>query len=158
MIANIKIFIVFYWRNYFDSWYIYFSRSLPKISSHEEEGNQQNPQYTGQHHFHPVPHDHDFCERIVINVIIFDPPFDLITLPNQAERIYLGIPLLHCYPPFPLSIIFSLQATSTYTVQFTRKQLSGFFPWIHKKPIQHAFGKMDIRDAGNWILINCVNG
>ena len=44
------------------------SRSLPKISSHEEEGVHQNPQYTGHHHFHPVPHDHDFCERVVINV------------------------------------------------------------------------------------------
>ena len=43
-------------------------RSLPKICGHEEEGVHQNPQYTGQHHFHPVPHDHDFCERVVINV------------------------------------------------------------------------------------------
>ena len=46
----------------------YFPRSLPKICGHEEEGVHQNPQYTGQHHFHPVPHDHDFCERVVINV------------------------------------------------------------------------------------------
>ena len=45
-------------------------RSLPKICGHEEEGVHQNPQYTGQHHFHPVPHDHDFCERVVINVIM----------------------------------------------------------------------------------------
>ena len=49
-------------------WFFPNSRSLPKISSHEEEGVHQNPQYTGQHHFHPVPHDHDFCERVVINV------------------------------------------------------------------------------------------
>ena len=45
-----------------------FSRSLPKLPTHEEEGVHQNPQYTGQHHFHPVPHDHDYCERVVINV------------------------------------------------------------------------------------------
>ena len=43
-------------------------RELPKLSAHEEEGVHQNPQYTGQHHFHPVPHDHDTCERVVINV------------------------------------------------------------------------------------------
>jgi len=43
-------------------------RSLPKISAHEDGGVHQNPQYTGQHHFHPVKHDHDYCERIVINV------------------------------------------------------------------------------------------
>ena len=47
---------------------VYCVRSLPKISRDEEEGVHQNPQYTGQHHFHPVPHDHDFCERVVINV------------------------------------------------------------------------------------------
>ena len=45
-----------------------FSRSLPKLTAHEDEGVHQNPQYTGQHHFHPVVHDHDFCERVVINV------------------------------------------------------------------------------------------
>jgi len=46
-------------------------RSLPKLTAHEDEGVHQNPQYTGQHHFHPVVHDHDFCERVVINVSIF---------------------------------------------------------------------------------------
>ena len=46
----------------------FFCRELPKLSAHEEEGVHQNPQYTGQHHFHPVPHDHDYCERVVINV------------------------------------------------------------------------------------------
>ena len=45
-----------------------FFRSLPKLTAHEDEGVHQNPQYTGQHHFHPVVHDHDFCERVVINV------------------------------------------------------------------------------------------
>ena len=47
-------------------------RELPKLSAHEEEGVHQNPQYTGQHHFHPVPHDHDYCERVVINVSKYD--------------------------------------------------------------------------------------
>lgn len=43
-------------------------RSLPKLTAHEDEGVHQNPQYTGQHHFHPVVHDHDCCQRVVINV------------------------------------------------------------------------------------------
>ena len=47
-------------------------RELPKLSAHEEEGVHQNPQYTGQHHFHPVPHDHDYCEPVVINVSKYD--------------------------------------------------------------------------------------
>ncbi len=45
-----------------------FHRSLPKLAAHEDDGVHQNPQYTGQHHFHPVKHDHDYCERVVINV------------------------------------------------------------------------------------------
>ena len=49
---------------------IFCYRSLPKLTAHEDEGVHQNPQYTGQHHFHPVVHDHDFCERVVINVSI----------------------------------------------------------------------------------------
>lgn len=30
----------------------------------------RNPHYTGQHHFQSGLHDHDFCERVVINVKI----------------------------------------------------------------------------------------
>ena len=48
--------------------FVFCYRSLPKLSAHEEDGVHQNPQYTGQHHFHPVVHDHDYCERVVINV------------------------------------------------------------------------------------------
>lgn len=56
-----------YWCNIF--------RSLPKLSSQDEEGGAgigfpQQPQ-----HFEPIPHDHDFCERVVINVRIFSPIF-----------------------------------------------------------------------------------
>ena len=62
---------------------VYFVRSLPKISRDEEEGVHQNPQYTGQHHFHPVPHDHDFCERVVINVS------NIITICTGSQKINL---------------------------------------------------------------------
>lgn len=47
-------------------------RSLPKLSSQDEEGGA-GLGFGGTHtHFEPIPHDHDFCERVVINVrIIF---------------------------------------------------------------------------------------
>jgi len=45
----------------------YIFRSLPKTSPFETDGTHQNPHYTGQHHFHPIHHDHESCERIVIN-------------------------------------------------------------------------------------------
>ena len=60
-----------------------FFRSLPKLTAHEDEGVHQNPQYTGQHHFHPVVHDHDFCERVVINVRFFF----LLNISNFKPRI-----------------------------------------------------------------------
>ena len=80
-------------------------RSLPKISSHEEEGVHQNPQYTGHHHFHPVPHDHDFCERVVINVsqghrpryqpIVFLFPFYFL-LCNTSTSATFHFPFIYC--------------------------------------------------------------
>jgi len=66
-------------------------KSLPKICGHEEEGVHQNPQYTGQHHFHPVPHDHDFCERVVINVSGLRYETQIRTL-NQFPDTLLGDP------------------------------------------------------------------
>ncbi|RZC33041.1 potassium voltage-gated channel protein Shaker, partial [Asbolus verrucosus] len=42
--------------------------SLPKLSSQEEDGHTPHSQFTGVAHFEPIPHDHDFCERVVINV------------------------------------------------------------------------------------------
>ena len=67
----------------------YLLRSLPKICGHEEEGVHQNPQYTGQHHFHPVPHDHDFCERVVINV-----NFHFLFLLKYNVQIYINLTCL----------------------------------------------------------------
>lgn len=43
-------------------------RSLPKLSSQDEEGGAGHPFGGGINHFEPIPHDHDFCERVVINV------------------------------------------------------------------------------------------
>lgn len=46
----------------------FFFRSLPKLSSQDEEGGA-GLGFGGTHtHFEPIPHDHDFCERVVINV------------------------------------------------------------------------------------------
>ncbi|KAJ9593266.1 hypothetical protein L9F63_015180, partial [Diploptera punctata] len=41
--------------------------SLPKLSSGDEDGPTPHSQFTGVQHFEPIPHDHDFCERVVIN-------------------------------------------------------------------------------------------
>lgn len=43
-------------------------RSLPKLSSQDEEGGAGHGYSGGPQHFEPIPHDHDFCERVVINV------------------------------------------------------------------------------------------
>lgn len=48
----------------------YHSRSLPKLSSQDEEGGAGHGFGGGHAHFEPIPHDHDFCERVVINVSI----------------------------------------------------------------------------------------
>lgn len=47
-------------------------RSLPKLSSQDEEGGAggHGGFGGGVTHFEPIPHDHDFCERVVINVSI----------------------------------------------------------------------------------------
>lgn len=47
------------------------SRSLPKLSSQDEEGGG-GPNFGTHAHFEPIPHDHDFCERVVINVSVID--------------------------------------------------------------------------------------
>lgn len=48
-------------------------RSLPKLSSQDEEGGAggHGGFGGGVTHFEPIPHDHDFCERVVINVSIY---------------------------------------------------------------------------------------
>jgi len=70
---------------------VLIKQELPKLSAHEEEGVHQNPQYTGQHHFHPVPHDHDYCERVVINVGGLRYETQIRTL-NQFPDTLLGDP------------------------------------------------------------------
>lgn len=49
----------------------FFNRSLPKLSSQDEDGGGAHAQLNNIAHFEPIPHDHDFCERVVINVSIF---------------------------------------------------------------------------------------
>lgn len=41
------------------------------MSSQDEDGGG-HPYGGGINHFEPIPHDHDFCERVVINVSIYD--------------------------------------------------------------------------------------
>lgn len=41
-------------------------RSLPKLCNQEEEPGR--PPQGGVVTFEPIQHDHDFCERVVINV------------------------------------------------------------------------------------------
>lgn len=55
-------------------------RSLPKLSTQDEDGcgpgaslgtglTHGHPQHcSGSSTFEPIPHDHDFCERVTINV------------------------------------------------------------------------------------------
>ncbi|RZF40127.1 hypothetical protein LSTR_LSTR011255 [Laodelphax striatellus] len=67
-------------------------RSLPKISSQDEDGPAgHSHQYPGVVHFEPIPHDHDFCERVVINVSGLRFETQLRTL-NQFPDTLLGDP------------------------------------------------------------------
>ncbi|XP_017777809.1 PREDICTED: potassium voltage-gated channel protein Shaker isoform X3 [Nicrophorus vespilloides] len=66
-------------------------RSLPKLSSQEEDGHTPHSQFTGVAHFEPIPHDHDFCERVVINVSGLRFETQLRTL-NQFPDTLLGDP------------------------------------------------------------------
>ncbi|GJQ79665.1 hypothetical protein Trydic_g5818 [Trypoxylus dichotomus] len=67
------------------------ARSLPKLSSQEEDGHTPHSQFTGVAHFEPIPHDHDFCERVVINVSGLRFETQLRTL-NQFPDTLLGDP------------------------------------------------------------------
>ncbi|CAH0546688.1 unnamed protein product [Brassicogethes aeneus] len=66
-------------------------KSLPKLSSQEEDGHTPHSQFTGVAHFEPIPHDHDFCERVVINVSGLRFETQLRTL-NQFPDTLLGDP------------------------------------------------------------------
>ncbi|XP_018327408.1 potassium voltage-gated channel protein Shaker isoform X7 [Agrilus planipennis] len=67
------------------------NQSLPKLSSQEEDGHTPHSHYTGVTHFEPIPHDHDFCERVVINVSGLRFETQLRTL-NQFPDTLLGDP------------------------------------------------------------------
>ncbi|KAK6629034.1 hypothetical protein RUM43_002851 [Polyplax serrata] len=67
-----------------------FRRSLPKLSSQDEDGPTPHA-FTGVVHFEPIPHDHDFCERVVINVSGLRFETQLRTL-NQFPDTLLGDP------------------------------------------------------------------
>ena len=57
-----------------------FSRSLPKLSSNENEEEALDKKKV-VNYFEPIPHDHNLCERVVINVsIIHFVPHDFIRL------------------------------------------------------------------------------
>lgn len=47
-----------------------FFRSLPKLSSHENEDEDRKKVVN---YFEPTPHDHSLCERVVINVRLLKP-------------------------------------------------------------------------------------
>ncbi|XP_059490701.1 potassium voltage-gated channel protein Shaker-like isoform X2 [Neocloeon triangulifer] len=65
-------------------------RSLPKLSSQDEDGPQHR-EFSGVVNFEPIPHDHDFCERVVINVSGLRFETQLRTL-NQFPDTLLGDP------------------------------------------------------------------
>ncbi|XP_055619425.1 potassium voltage-gated channel protein Shaker isoform X3 [Toxorhynchites rutilus septentrionalis] len=67
------------------------SKSLPKLSSQDEEGGAAHGFGGGHTHFEPIPHDHDFCERVVINVSGLRFETQLRTL-NQFPDTLLGDP------------------------------------------------------------------
>ncbi|XP_054729093.1 potassium voltage-gated channel protein Shaker [Anastrepha obliqua] len=66
-------------------------QSLPKLSSQDEEGGAGHGYGGGPQHFEPIPHDHDFCERVVINVSGLRFETQLRTL-NQFPDTLLGDP------------------------------------------------------------------
>ncbi|XP_046802383.1 potassium voltage-gated channel protein Shaker isoform X2 [Lucilia cuprina] len=68
-----------------------FDGSLPKLSSQDEEGGAGHGYGGGPQHFEPIPHDHDFCERVVINVSGLRFETQLRTL-NQFPDTLLGDP------------------------------------------------------------------
>ncbi|XP_043949102.1 potassium voltage-gated channel protein Shaker isoform X3 [Drosophila biarmipes] len=68
-----------------------YEKSLPKLSSQDEEGGAGHGFGGGPQHFEPIPHDHDFCERVVINVSGLRFETQLRTL-NQFPDTLLGDP------------------------------------------------------------------
>lgn len=75
-------------------------RSLPKLSSQDEEGGAAHGFGGGVTHFEPIPHDHDFCERVVINVSI-----ERLILENSSLTLSLSSHLPP-FNPFPDAFLF----------------------------------------------------
>lgn len=73
---------------------MFYYRSLPKLSNPEEDAGRA-PQ-GGVVTFEPIQHDHDFCERVVINVsgytfgIYFSK--NSVWIPSGSMFKYNGIP------------------------------------------------------------------
>ncbi|CRK94908.1 CLUMA_CG008400, isoform A [Clunio marinus] len=59
--------IVQYWsaQHTAKHFFMHIFRSLPKFSSQDDDGTDSKKREVPQ--FEPIPHDHNFCERIVIN-------------------------------------------------------------------------------------------
>ncbi|XP_050423141.1 potassium voltage-gated channel protein Shaker isoform X4 [Adelges cooleyi] len=89
--------------SYLSSTYTATRRSLPKLSTQDEDGcgpgasagtglTHGHPQHcSGSATFEPIPHDHDFCERVTINVSGLRFETQLRTL-NQFPDTLLGDP------------------------------------------------------------------
>lgn len=86
-------------------------RSLPKLSSQDEEGGAggHGGFGGGVTHFEPIPHDHDFCERVVINV----STVELLAL--RAFKTFAFLPLLNItlslFPPSRLNTLTDTQVS-----------------------------------------------
>ncbi|XP_065578511.1 potassium voltage-gated channel protein Shaker-like isoform X2 [Artemia franciscana] len=67
------------------------SESLPKLANQDDDGTNPPANYTSGGNFEPIPHDHEFCERVVINVSGLRFETQLRTL-NQFPDTLLGDP------------------------------------------------------------------
>lgn len=56
------------------------------MSSQDEEGGAGHGFGGGHAHFEPIPHDHDFCERVVINVSTPRPTIKTTILPRRILK------------------------------------------------------------------------
>ncbi|XP_037087822.1 potassium voltage-gated channel protein Shaker-like [Pollicipes pollicipes] len=65
-------------------------KSLPKINPHDDDGGGGHTQVQVSN-FEPIPHEHGFCERVVINVSGLRFETQLRTL-NQFPDTLLGDP------------------------------------------------------------------
>uniref|UniRef100_A0A8D8HVD2 Potassium voltage-gated channel protein Shaker n=1 Tax=Culex pipiens TaxID=7175 RepID=A0A8D8HVD2_CULPI len=126
-------------------------RSLPKLSSQDEEGGAAHGFGGGHTHFEPIPHDHDFCERVVINVSGLRFETQLRTL-NQFPDTLLGDPdrrlryfdpLRNEYffdrnrPSFD-AILYYYQSGSIYQFNFPVSDLMDLFEF-HLFPLSFSF-------------------